>query len=578
MQQNKSTKKIEQIEKVSKNEKEISDNIYTVMRKFGLVSVFRPFDKVKRSGALVTTIGMALIILPFVAKESIWSFVNSEINRGETGGKDAFYTLKNNSKIDWRTLLYGMAKRFKLLLSTSKDGAIEFIRALILDDTTVIKTGKTIERTGYVHDHVNQNFVFGYKILVAGYWDGVSFIPIDFSIHREKRDAQINKLQKQMEKKQAKIKMLKEKESQLSKKTKELKKEIKQLNQSLKDKPLKTKEKQLIAKTVSLEKTTIRIKAVKKEHKQQNQKLYNMQNAYCELDKKSGRCGLTEKEYKKQFKKHRDRNTPGYKRIKEADESKIDSAISMIKRALKKGFEFDYILTDSWFFSGKLLQFIVSLKSSVHLVSMAKIGNSKYKILAVDKYLTPNQIINLYKRKAKTNRKYKARYIKLQAEYQGVRTVMFLVNIGKGENWRLLVSTDVNIGFNRLMDVYKIRWTIEVFFKEAKQYLLFGKSQSQDFDAQIADVTLSLIRYILLSYYERTHYGMSIGGLFRKLSQASIEENLVADLSAVFMELLMAFAEIAGVDFMTVYESILRQPELQKPLQRLNFVPNVYAA
>jgi len=578
MQQNKSTKKIEQIEKVSKNEKEISENIYTVMRKFGLVSVFRPFDKVKRSGALVTTIGMALIILPFVAKESIWSFVNSEINRGEAGGKDAFYTLKNNSKIDWRTLLYGMAKRFKLLLSTSKDGAIEFIRALILDDTTVIKTGKTIERTGYVHDHVNQNFVFGYKILVAGYWDGVSFIPIDFSIHREKRDAQINKLQKQMEKKQAKIKMLKEKESQLSKKTKELKKEIKQLNQSLKDKPLKTKEKQLIAKTVSLEKTTIRIKAVKKEHKQQNQKLYNMQNAYCELDKKSGRCGLTEKEYKKQFKKHRDRNTPGYKRIKEADESKIDSAISMIKRALKKGFEFDYILTDSWFFSGKLLQFIVSLKSSVHLVSMAKIGNSKYKILAVDKYLTPNQIINLYKRKAKTNRKYKARYIKLQAEYQGVRTVMFLVNIGKGENWRLLVSTDVNIGFNRLMDVYKIRWTIEVFFKEAKQYLLFGKSQSQDFDAQIADVTLSLIRYILLSYYERTHYGMSIGGLFRKLSQASIEENLVADLSAVFMELLMAFAEIAGVDFMTVYESILRQPELQKPLQRLNFVPNVYAA
>ncbi len=128
------------------------------------------------------------------------------------------------------------------------------------------------------------------------------------------------------------------------------------------------------------------------------------------------------------------------------------------------------------------------------------------------------------------------------------------------------------------MEVYKIRWTIEVFFKEAKQYLLFGKSQSQDFDAQIADVTLSLIRYILLSYYERTHYGITIGGLFRKLSQASIEENLVADLSAVFMELLMAFAEIAGVDFMTVYESILRQPELQKSLNRLNFSPNVNAA
>ena len=578
MQQSKSTKKIEQIEKVSKSEKEISDNIYTVMKRFGLVSVFRPLDKVKRSGALVTTIGMSLILLPFVAKESIWSFVNSELNKGEAGGKDAFYSLKNNSKLNWRALLYGMAKRFVMLLWSGRDETVEFIRALILDDTTVAKTGKNIERVGYVHDHVSQNFVLGYKILVAGYWDGVSFIPIDFSIHREKRDTQIKKVQKQIEKMQAKIKSLKEKETQLSKKSKVLKQEIKHLSKLLKDKPLRTKEKQLALKTASLEKNTVRIKAVKQELKHQNQKLYNMQNTYYELDKKSGKSGLTEKEYKNQFKKHRDRNTSGYKRIKEADESKIDSAISMIKRALKKGFEFDYVLTDSWFFSEKLLQSIVLLKSSIHLVSMAKIGNAKYKILPANKFLTPNQIINLYKRKAKTNRRYKARYIKLQAEYQGVRTVMFLVNIGKGENWRLLVSTDVNIGFNRLMEVYKIRWTIEVFFKEAKQYLLFGKSQSQDFDAQIADVTLSLIRYILLSYYERTHYGITIGGLFRKLSQASIEENLVADLSAVFMELLMAFAEIAGVDFMTVYESILHQPELQKSLNRLNFSPNVNAA
>jgi len=578
MQQSKSTKKIEQIEKVSKSNKEISENIYSIMKKFGLVSIFKPFDSLKRSGALVSTIGMALIILPFVAKQSVFAFVKSKLNQGEAGAKDAFYSLKNNSGIDWRVMLYGMAKRFKILLVSSKDEAKAFIRALILDDTTVAKTGKNIEQVGYVYDHVRQNFILGYKILVAGYWDGVSFIPVDFSIHREKRDARINKIKEQIEKKRTRINTLKEKESQLNKKAKMLKQEIKELDKSLKNKPLKTKEKQLAAKTTSLEKTTIRIKSLKQSLKEEKQKLYNLQNTYYELEKKSAHSGLTQKEYKNQFKKHRDRNTPGYKRIKETDESKIDSAISMIKRTLKKGFEFDYILTDSWFFCGKLLQFIVSLKSSIHLVSMAKIGNAKYKVLPSNNFLTPAQIINLNKRKSKTNRKYKARYIKLQAEYQEVRVVIFLVNIGKGENWRLLVSTDINIGFNKLMEVYKIRWTIEVFFKEAKQHLLFGKSQSQDFDAQIADITLSLMRYILLSYYERTHYGMSIGGLFRELTQASIEENLAADLRAVFMELLMALADIAGIDFMTVYESILRQPELQKSLNRLNFSPNINAA
>ena len=120
----------------------------------------------------------------------------------------------------------------------------------------------------------------------------------------------------------------------------------------------------------------------------------------------------------------------------------------------------------------------------------------------------------------------------------------------------------------------KIRWTIEVFFKEAKQYLLLGKSQSQDFDAQIADTTLSLIRYILLSYYERTHYGMSIGGLFQKLAQASVEENLVADLSHVFMDLLLALTQLAGIDFMTLYEELIRQPQCIESINKLKLFPN----
>ena len=566
MQQDKITKKIEQIEKVSKSEKEIAENIWSLMDKFGLKSLFKPFNKFKRSGALVTTIGMALIVLPFVAKQSVWSFVTNSFYKGEAGQKDAFYSLKNNSNLNWRVLLWGIARRFIALLSSEKN---EGIQALILDDTTVMKTGKNIERSGYVHNHVSQRFVLGYKILVAGYWDTASFIPIDFSIHREKRDSKIKKLQEQISKRQEKVAGIKNAEKQINSKIKGLKKEIKEIERILLTKPLKTLEKKLTTKRASLARAQSKLKAVKQELKKQKQKLQYLQNDYEELDKKAGTCGLKEKDYKNQFKKQRERNTPGYKRIQETDKTKIDSAILMIKRALKNGFKFEYILTDSWFFCGKLLQAVVALDKSINLVSMAKIGKAKYTVLPDNKNLAPKQIIQLYKRRAKTNRKYKAKYIKLQATYQDVRVVLFLINIGKGENWRLLVSTDLNIGFNKLMEVYKIRWTIEVFFKEAKQYLLFGKSQSQDFDAQIADTTLSLIRYILLSYYERTHYGMTIGGLFKKLAQASVEENLVADLSAIFIELLTALADITGIDFMTFYEALICQPELQDSLARL---------
>ena len=86
------------------------------------------------------------------------------------------------------------------------------------------------------------------------------------------------------------------------------------------------------------------------------------------------------------------------------------------------------------------------------------------------------------------------------------------------------------------------------------------------------------MRYILLSYYERIHYGMSIGGIFRKISQTSIEENLLADLSHIFMDLLMAFAEYAGIDFMTFYQSLIRQPELQNSITKLKLLTNVQVA
>jgi len=37
-----------------------------------------------------------------------------------------------------------------------------------------------------MHDHVTGRYIFGYKLLVCGYWNGGKFIPVDFSLHRER--------------------------------------------------------------------------------------------------------------------------------------------------------------------------------------------------------------------------------------------------------------------------------------------------------------------------------------------------------------------------------------------------------
>jgi hypothetical protein len=577
MQHDKITKNIEQIEKVSSTPEEITDNIQSVMNKFGISKVINPLNGLKRSGTAVSATLTALIILPFVGKDSIWSYFVDKNNPNKQGAKDSYYNIKNKSDLNWRILLYGMAKRFIYLFSKEKQHLDKQIKALILDDTTGAKTGKHIEGAGYVHDHTTGSFIFGYKILVSGYWDGISFIPLDFSIHREKRDGKLQKIKSKIEKQKRKLQATKHRIKELEQTISERKKAIKELRKTAKLKPTVTNQRKLSSKENTLARKENQLQKIEKELGKQKQELQYLTNLHYEQQGNIKKYGLTKKELKNQFKKQRERNSSGYKRKKELDVSKIDSAVSMIKRAITKGFTFEYVLTDSWFFCEKLLSFITK-QGGLHLVSMAKIGKAKYKILPEGKYYAPAHLIKIYQRKAKTNRKYKARYIRLQAEYQGERVVMFLVNIGSGNNWRLLVSTELNITFNKLMDVYKIRWSIEVFFKEVKQHLLFSKSQSRDFDGQIADISLSFIRYILLSFYERTHYGMTIGGLFKKLSQAAVEENVVADLSSVFMELLEILAQFTGINFMEFYHEMIANPDLYKKLTRLGMILKPEAA
>ncbi len=50
------------------------------------------------------------------------------------------------------------------------------------------KEGKRSKVSVKFNDHVTGRFILGYKVLVCGYWDDGSFIPIDFSLHRERGD------------------------------------------------------------------------------------------------------------------------------------------------------------------------------------------------------------------------------------------------------------------------------------------------------------------------------------------------------------------------------------------------------
>src|SRR5690625_3944588 len=76
---------------------------------------------------------------------------------------------------------------------------------------------------------------------------------------------------------------------------------------------------------------------------------------------KNGNQGMKKKELQQRFSKKRKASSPGAKRVREASAKKTSSLMSMIRRAVKKGFSASYVLVDSWFVNSYLIQLVMTM-------------------------------------------------------------------------------------------------------------------------------------------------------------------------------------------------------------------------
>jgi hypothetical protein len=126
--------------------------------------------------------------------------------------------------------------------------------------------------------------------------------------------------------------------------------------------------------------------------------------------------------------------------------------------------------------------------------------------------------------------------------------VLYFTRRGKRGNWKTIISTDLKLNFDDTVEIYQIRWSIEVFFKESKQMLGLEKSQSNDFDAQIADTTISMIQYFFLALRNRIDKYESLGKLFENTKvnvvESRLQERLIALLIAILDIIVMLFEQL----------------------------------
>lgn len=448
------------------------DFIKSSLKNFSFSSLCNALGPFKLRGYSFEGIFTILLSLSFQGIDSVNNMYNHYLSTHIEAKKDVFYRFKNNEQICWRIILWLFARKFRNIVKERSIGSDNSPRCFIVDDSTLPKTGRFIEKVSRVWDHVQRASILGFKLLVAGYWDGTSFIPLDFSLHREAGK--------------------------------------------------------------------------------------NKNRPY----------GLKPKYYRKQFSKKRKLQSHSYDRAKEADISKLESALKMFSRAIRQGFQIDYVLIDSWFTCTAFIDAVKKVKKqTVHLIGMYKIPRALFTYR--DRQLTYNQLRNSLG-KPKRCRKLRLYYHHALVEHNGYTLKIFYSRQGKNGKWRVFLTTDTSLSFIKMIEIYHIRWSIEVFFKESKQLLNLGACQSNDFDAQIADTTIIMIQYILVTLRYRFETYETKWGLFKRIGEEIKQYRLSERLWGLFIELLCVIEKLfEGFDEMELIEKIMNDEEAYKIICRL---------
>lgn len=471
MQPDKSIQNLSELHWVGKNDEQLGAGLTRLLKQFNLGAVGKILKASKTRGICSKKIFLTLFLFPFFGITNILGWVRSGLSEDSDGKKDVYYNLINNSRINWRAIVHHFAKGFAATVkSKSDDQPGDLPGCLVVDDTTLDKTGKKMEFIGKVFDHCSHSYQLGMKVLTLGWWDGKSFIPLDFSIHHEP-------------------------------------------------------------------------------------------------GKKNDR-GLKAREISQQYTKDRPAKCPSLKRIAELSASKIDEAVRMIARALKQGFIPQYVLADSWFITDGFIKSVLALGTRqtgpIHVLGLMKTNR---KVEFNGRIYRADSLPGIFRDRIRKCAKLKCQYLSLKVVYQDTPLKVFFVKINGHDSWKLLISTNERSTFMKAMENYQIRWTIEVFFKDAKQSLMLGTCQSNDFDAHIATISLAFMHYIVLALGKRFEGYESMGVMFKAFKDIMLEKTLVQRIWALITGIYQQVLAALGVQWDIFIKLVITNPEVNKLLE-----------
>jgi len=181
--------------------------------------------------------------------------------------------------------------------------------------------------------------------------------------------------------------------------------------------------------------------------------------------------------------------------------TRIEIAIELLKKSFL-WVKPRVVVFDEWYMSKELLEFLNSYR--VTWVSMAKSnrlvlqGNGTWVNLREYARGIPK---SCFKRidKELEERRYRWLYeTKVVMKNVGEIKLVILKERINSRNCKFIVSNDISMEGLKVFEYYKKRWSIEVFYRDCKQYLGMGDYQVRKLDAVVIHLHLVFLAYTLL--------------------------------------------------------------------------------
>ena len=281
----------------------------------------------------------------------------------------------------------------------------------------------------------------------------------------------------------------------------------------------------------------------------------------------TGQKGAIDKPQDKPF--HDQRSSAARDMRRAREQSKHQLFRGMLQRAVRAGFRAAYVLADAWF--GCKENIACCLENKLTGIFQMKRGLLAYRYHG--RTYTVYQLYGRVQRRMRpANRRARFKTASLRvslnletdsrqpARWVEVRLVFSApVRATSPDTWVVFLCTEVKLSEAKILEVYALRWSIEVYFKEIKQNLGFLKEQSGRYQLAYASVHLAALRYLLLfeamlrggqlSYGEirdresgrlqTLTYATLLWQLFRALIEGTLE-GLVRDLGRKIIKRILA--------------------------------------